>query len=161
MSTNRPIIGNGREAQIKSFSGYGDAQFGAQYPGLGSNAYSDFAQGGGFPAPYEGGVPAGGGGGSSSSNLLGGINFNQIKGFVDRMGGIEGIVGTMAKMQKLMATLQQMAPMFKLIMSGIGSKAKTNELDYDELLYRRKRRRKRGSNAYRKNGRGQSVRRRR
>jgi hypothetical protein len=46
--------------------------------------------------------------------------MDQIKGFVDRMGGIEGIVSSVGKVQKVMASFQQMAPMVKLVMGTFG-----------------------------------------
>jgi hypothetical protein len=58
----------------------------------------------------------------------GGLPFNlsslsDLKSIVDRMGGIEGVLTTMGKFQKFMATMQQFAPMLKLFMGSKGSKA--------------------------------------
>ena len=70
----------------------------------------------------------GGGGGAAGglSNPLSGLNIKQISGFVERMGGIDGIIGTMGKVQKFMSTFQQMAPMVKTIM-GPWAKGKSNQ----------------------------------
>ncbi|WP_025684536.1 hypothetical protein [Paenibacillus maysiensis] len=58
-------------------------------------------------------VPAKGG-------LLGGLgNLGEIKGIIDRMGGIDGIVATFGKVQKVMSSVQQFAPMAKLIMGAL------------------------------------------
>ena len=47
----------------------------------------------------------GGAAGGASSNPLSGLNLKQISGFVERMGGIDGIIGTMGKVQKFMCYL--------------------------------------------------------
>ncbi|RED63060.1 hypothetical protein [Cohnella lupini] len=73
-----------------------------------------------------------------SSSLLSKLPFNisnisDVKALVDRMGGVEGILTTMGKFQKFMATMQQIAPMVKLFMgnkkgkgsSDSGSKKRT------------------------------------
>lgn len=52
-------------------------------------------------------------------------NLNDLKSMVDRMGGIEGVLSTMGKVQKFVATMQQVAPMIKLFMGNKGSKAST------------------------------------
>uniref|UniRef100_UPI000472F961 hypothetical protein n=1 Tax=Paenibacillus forsythiae TaxID=365616 RepID=UPI000472F961 len=64
---------------------------------------------------------------TKSGGLLGNLgglanlgNMDQIKGLIDRMGGIDGIVSSMGKVQKVMQGFQQMAPMFKLVMGGLG-----------------------------------------
>jgi hypothetical protein len=135
----KPTIGNGYDAQIRSFSqpnAPGDF-YGGSYPGLGEGAFSEFTQVGNFPVPYEGGGGGGGkgllglvGGKTGSSNILSGLNFNQIKGFVDRMGGVDGIIGTMGKVQKFMGTFKQMAPMLKVLFNGFGSKVKSTNGNY-------------------------------
>jgi hypothetical protein len=141
---HQPTIGNGYDdsydAQIRSLTppnATGDF-FGGSYPGLGSGAFTEFPQGGNLPVPIQGAGGGGGGGGIGSllglgggkgagSNLLGGINFTQIKGFVDRMGGIDGIVGTMTKVQKFMGTFRQMAPMLKVLFNSFGGKVKSTD----------------------------------
>ncbi|SEC04758.1 hypothetical protein [Paenibacillus sp. GP183] len=143
---NHPTIGNGydADAQIRSITPPnavpGDF-FGGSYPGLGEGAFfPEFTQGGNLPVPYQGGGAAGSGGGGGIGNLLGllggkgggsnplsSINFSQIKGFVDRMGGIDGIVGTMTKVQKFMGTFRQMAPMFKVLFNSVGGKVKSTD----------------------------------
>ncbi|MCP3747109.1 MULTISPECIES: tyrosine protein kinase [Paenibacillus] len=80
-------------------------------------------------------VPAKGG-------LLGGLgnlsNLNEIKGFIDRMGGIDGIVATVGKVQKVMSSVQQFAPMAKLIMGSLPafgkSASKNSATDITEEL---------------------------
>lgn len=49
-------------------------------------------------------------------------NLEQIKGIVDRMGGIDGIVSSMGKVQKVVEGFQQMAPMVKLVMGTFGKR---------------------------------------
>jgi hypothetical protein len=51
-------------------------------------------------------------------------NLGDLKAMVDRMGGIDGVLATMGKFQKFMATMQQVAPMIKLFI-GKGGKAVT------------------------------------
>ncbi|WP_284642071.1 hypothetical protein [Paenibacillus silviterrae] len=149
MSYQKPIIGNqGKDVHTRSFASgnpYGD------YPGLGG------AQ---FPAPYSGGMEGGAGGGGglggALGNLLGGgsgggsgLNINQIKQFVDKMGGIEGIMTRMQQAQKMISMFQQMAPMAKLLFGSIakGGSVKSESTDYDldglAPTGRRRRRRKR------------------
>ncbi|MDF2936211.1 MAG: hypothetical protein K0Q90_1584 [Paenibacillaceae bacterium] len=104
---------------------------GSPYPGL-ENPYMGGISN--MPVPYSpptqlisggGGGAAGGAGagGSGGGGLLGSLNMNQIKGFVDKMGGIDGIVGTMTRVQKMVSSFQQMAPMLKLLMGSFGAKA--------------------------------------
>lgn len=81
----------------------------------------------------------------ASSNPLSNFSFKDIKGFVDRMGGIEGMMSTLTKVQKTMQTFQQMAPMLKLLIPKLGG-AKSASLDDDDYYYRRRRRRRRRSN---------------
>jgi hypothetical protein len=154
--TNRQNIGNGHDVQIQSFASpvsQDPSFFGGGYPGLGQ----DFLQGG-LPVPFESGGKAAAGGASSFSSMLNGINVTQIKGFVDRMGGMEGIIGTMTKVQKIMANLQQMAPMLKLLFNSFG-KVKSTNTDYDELPLRRRKRRKKSGSAPRKSGKNSYARR--
>ncbi|MNH89881.1 hypothetical protein D3C73_424140 [compost metagenome] len=165
---HRPIIGNGREVYTRSFNAIpqGESFFGGGYPGLGgSNSYSDLTLGG-VSAPFESGFPElpalpGGASGAASggSGLLGGLNFNQIKGFVDRMGGIEGIMGTMTKFQKFVGTFQQMAPMMKVLFNSFSKgKAQSANTDFDEVPRKRKRRRKKSSPSGRRTKKSQKAR---
>lgn len=143
MSYQRPVIGNqGQDVQTRNFAG-GNPYAG--YPGLGGPQ---------LPASYTGGVEAGGGGGLGGlGNLLGGgsggsgFNIAQLKQFVDKMGGIDGIVTRMQQAQKMIATFQQIAPMAKLLLGSFGA-AKANSADSDYDLdglapVRRRRKRKR------------------
>lgn len=100
--------------------GYGGNPFpggrpdGFFYPGGGA----PFGGIGEFPGqsivPSAGtGLGAAAGGGSS-------FNIGQIKSMIDKLGGIEGIIGTVTKMQKVFASIQQMAPMLRLLASSFG-----------------------------------------
>ncbi len=98
-----------------------------------------------------GGASGGAAGGSGAGGLLGGLNLNQVKGFIDKMGGIDGLVSTMTRVQKMVSSFQQMAPMLKLLMGSFGGKAASKSLDFDDLdRPRRKRARKKGKNTGRK-----------
>ncbi|BCG57316.1 tyrosine protein kinase [Paenibacillus sp. URB8-2] len=92
---------------------------------------------------------------------LGGLanlaNMDQIKGLIDRMGGIDGIVSSMGKVQKVMQGFQQMAPMFKLVMGSIGKgKGKGGAgllaAEEDSASYAPSRRKKRTAPKRRKSG---------
>jgi hypothetical protein len=162
---HQPTIGNGYDAQIRSFTppnAPGDF-FGGSYPGLGEGAFTEFPQAGNLPVPYQGGAASGGGGGIGSllglaggkgtgSNPLSGINFNQIKSFVDRMGGIDGIIATMTKVQKFMGTFRQMAPMLKVLFNNFGGKAKSTDRNLRRTRKQRplQRKRRRTSSTSRK-----------
>lgn len=90
------------------------------------------------------GLGAGGGG-------LG--NMDQIKGIVDRLGGIDGIVNSMGKVQKVMSGFQQMAPMVKLLMGSFGKgKGAAGALaaEEDAAMFSPKRRKKRRSTTQRR-----------
>ena len=64
--------------------------------------------------------------------------LGDLKGLIDRVGGIDGIVNSVGKFQKVMTGMQQIAPMFKLF-AGLG-KGKTNSSNDGE--YRPRRRKK-------------------
>ncbi|MDT2262814.1 hypothetical protein P7H12_02840 [Paenibacillus larvae] len=88
----------------------------------GGGGGGDYFGGGGpqFPAPVNQGAS------QSGKASGGGFNMDQIKSFVDRMGDIDGIVGTVGKVQKIVSSFQQVAPMLKLLFNSFGSKASTN-----------------------------------
>jgi hypothetical protein len=155
----KQTISNGHEVQqIRSnASPLSDEQsfFGGDYPGLGGQfpQGGEFSQGG-FPVPIQTSKAASGG--SSISNMLSGINMNQIKGFVDRMGGVEGIIGTMTKVQKVMANFKQMAPMLKLLYNSFSGKVKSTG---GTLPRRRRKHRKKSGSIPRKSGKNNPARR--
>jgi hypothetical protein len=126
MDNQRPMIGSGPGQSERSFgSPNSGAGQGGSYPGIGN----PFGQqgGGNLPVPFQNAaqvVQA-----APKKSLLGGLNlgnFNleQITSFVDRMGGIDGIVNTMTKVQKIFQTFQQVAPMFKVIAGSFGGAGK-------------------------------------
>jgi hypothetical protein len=67
-------------------------------------------------------------------------NLSDLKAMVDRMGGIEGLLSTMGKFQKFMASVQQIAPMLKLFMGNKGNKAATPNKAKGKRIPSRKRR---------------------
>jgi hypothetical protein len=130
LNTHQPV----RISQIVPTQYYGQ---GGDFPGVGQvtpfypDAHNSFQ-----PAVVK----------PESNNLLSGLsgfNFKDIKGFVDRMGGIEGVMSTLTKVQKTMQTFKQMAPMLKLLIPKL-SGAESASLDDDDAYYRRRRRRRRG-----------------
>jgi hypothetical protein len=48
--------------------------------------------------------------------------WSTVRQFVERMGGIEGVLGYMTKFQKFMNTMQQMKPFLNIFMRGISRK---------------------------------------
>jgi len=135
------------------FEGGGGGLFG----GGGGNPGGLFG-GGGAPAGGGGGgnflstlLGGGGGGAGGGSNPLSGLNMKQISGFVERMGGIDGILGTMGKVQKFMSSFQQMAPMIKVLFNSFTGKVKSAD-DDDVAAPRSRKRRKKSSAARRRTG---------
>lgn len=53
------------------------------------------------------------------------LPVNEIRSFVDRMGGMDGIMNTVSKMQKLVTSFQEMTPMLRTLLGSFGSKAAT------------------------------------
>lgn len=51
---------------------------------------------------------------TSTSSLLGNINPTQLMGMVNKLGGIDGILNTISKVNKMIATVQQMSAMFRM-----------------------------------------------
>lgn len=127
-----------------------------QYPGFGeveASALVPYGQGGSGGNLYGGGaqvvspvpVQAPAATGSSGFSLA---NIGELKGMIDRFGGIDGIMNGIGKMQKVVGGIQQMAPMMKLVMGILPfGKGKTNnsaaDADYEEYTPLRKRTRKR------------------
>ncbi|REK57355.1 MAG: tyrosine protein kinase [Thermobacillus sp.] len=70
-------------------------------------------------------------------------NLADLKLIIDRMGGIEGILSTIQKVQKIVGTVQQFAPMIKLLAGSLGSK-KTAAAASTNTERRPRRRRRRG-----------------
>lgn len=68
-------------------------------------------------------APASGGGGGLGS-LLGGLNLGNLdfKGIIEKMGGIDGLVNNLGKVQKVMQGFQQIAPMMSLFAGALGAK---------------------------------------
>ncbi|WP_276356577.1 hypothetical protein [Cohnella caldifontis] len=119
-----------------SLRGWNQPQgFGGGFPGIGNPGFGNP----GFGPPTAGGDPffvagppalvnptvlppqfggAGAGGGTGK-----GFNFGDIKGFIDRMGGIDGVLNGLGKFQKLMSTMQQMAPLLRLLIGKGGTAA--------------------------------------
>ncbi|QGQ94149.1 aminotransferase [Paenibacillus psychroresistens] len=104
------------------------------YPGVSSfNGFAPAAQSTALATP------------AASTGLLAGLPFNmtQVKGFIDRMGGIDGVMGHVGRIQKFIQSMQQMGPMLKVLMGSFGSKASTAaKLDGDGLTSAGRRRRR-------------------
>ncbi|GMK41960.1 hypothetical protein PCCS19_50190 [Paenibacillus sp. CCS19] len=95
--------------------------------------------GGGKPAKKD----------KEKGGLLGGFSLDKIgelKGVVDRLGGIDGILNSVGKMQKVVANLQQMAPLIKVLAGSFKKESKSSQKSYDDdddVIVRPKRRKRR------------------
>jgi hypothetical protein len=96
--------------------------------------YNGYPQGENFLVPSQ--PPA------QNPSFLGNLPVKDIKNFVDRMGGIDGIRSMVNKMNSMFKSLQRMTPMIKLLMTSF-SKAKTTDLEGHNYSRRRRRRRRR------------------
>ncbi|UPK44711.1 tyrosine protein kinase [Paenibacillus pabuli] len=79
-------------------------------------------------------------------------NIGELKGMIDRFGGIDGIMNGIGKMQKVVGGFQQMAPMMKLVMGilpfGKGKKSSSAaDQDYEEYSPPRSRKRRKKTTA--------------
>jgi hypothetical protein len=79
-------------------------------------------------------------------------NIGELKGMIDRFGGIDGIMSGIGKMQKVVGGFQQMAPMMKLVMGilpfGKGKKGgSAADKDYEEYSPPRSRKRRKKTTA--------------
>lgn len=71
-------------------------------------------------------------------------NMTEIKGFVDRMGGIDGILSTVTKVQKVVSSVTQMAPMVKVLFGSFGKKGASSSDPGVTVQSPRRRNRRRG-----------------
>lgn len=117
--------------------------------------------GGGLAGLLGGGGSSGSGSGGGLGKLLGGLgvnNMSDVKGLIDRMGGIDGIVNNIGKVQKLMQGFQQLAPIFSVLAGALKKKGKSGSSpsafsDQNEDAYEyRPRRRRRSSGSRRRSG---------
>ncbi|EFM10726.1 conserved hypothetical protein [Paenibacillus curdlanolyticus YK9] len=90
----------------------------------------------------------------SAKSKAGGFSLEklgELKGVVDRLGGIDGILNSMTKMQKIVANVQSMAPLVKVLMGSFKKDAKASKTggddDDDDLPVRPRRRKRRKSGA--------------
>lgn len=82
--------------------------------------------------------------------LLGNFSMGDLKSMIDKLGGIDGIVDTMGKVQKIMSSVQQIMPVAKMFMGTImpgkgGGKKLSTADDGDDAAPRRRRRYSSGS----------------
>ncbi|MEW4430540.1 tyrosine protein kinase [Paenibacillus pabuli] len=126
------------------YPSYGEVEASALVP-YGQGAPGGNFLGGGAPvAPVPVETPAASG--SSGFSLA---NLGELKGMIDRFGGIDGIMSGIGKMQKVVGGIQQMAPMMKLVMGilpfgkGKNKSSSPAEADYEEYTPPRSRPRKR------------------
>ncbi|WP_138755886.1 hypothetical protein [Paenibacillus sinopodophylli] len=70
-------------------------------------------------------------------------SLGEIKGFVDRIGGIDGILTTVTKVQKVMSSVSQMAPLVKVLMGSFSKKSDSSSEDEGDGEWKPKRRKRR------------------
>lgn len=83
-----------------------------------------------------------------------GNSLNDLKGVVDRMGGLDGIVTTMTKVQKVVGSITQMAPLIKVLAGSFGKKGASATIAEDGLDEYKPRPRKKKRRATGKNVKG-------
>lgn len=119
------------------YTGYPGLGGGQQFP-VESPVSAEPSTGSGLASLFGGGGGSAAGGGSS-------FNIGQLKGIVDRLGGIEGILDTFGKMQKMVQSVNQVAPMLKLLMGAFGKKKSADASDGSVSPGHRRRRKRKGS----------------
>lgn len=75
-------------------------------------------------------------------------NIGEWKQMLDRVGGIDGVLGAMGKFQKFAATMQQMAPLLRLFIGKGGGAAATAAGISKNGTFRRRRRTRRRPSPY-------------
>lgn len=75
------------------------------------------------------------------------FSFNDIKGALDRLGGIDGIISHVGKVQKVMQSVSEMMPMAKMLVGSFTSSKKKKGEDDEELFYDPRRKKKRRPNS--------------
>jgi hypothetical protein len=69
-------------------------------------------------------------------------SLGDIKGYIDRMGGIDGILTTVGKVQKVVSSVSQMAPLVKVLLASFKKSKDDDDSDATDWKPKRKRRRK-------------------
>lgn len=112
------------------------------YPGLGDPFV-------GLPMPMNPSVvPSAQPANTTKPGLL--SQLGDWKQMLDRVGGIDGVIGAVGKMQKLFSTMQQMAPLLRLLIGkGGAATAAGMSKDYGARRRRARKRKYAGRGAYR------------
>lgn len=130
---------NDNHMQVRQFHYPPAEYYYGPYPVYGPEPFVGFGQ----QPPFLSPKPFGGG--------LGSFNLKDIKGMIDRLGGIDGLLATMGKVQRLISSFQQMQPLIKLFIGMMSpSKAKTTEADEDLWKPARKKRSRKRKKTYAK-----------
>jgi hypothetical protein len=87
-------------------------------------------------------------------------NLGEIKGYIDRLGGIDGILTTVTKVQKVMSSVSQMAPLVEVLMGSFGKKSSSDSDDDDKDEWKPKRRKRRKPSSGSGSGKNTAIRRR-
>ncbi len=81
-----------------------------------------------FPLPFADDTTSGGGGGLGGG-LLKSLNWKPL---LDQVGGIDGLITRMNQVQKLIHTVQQFAPVMKMLSGAFGRKPLSTTSDEDD-----------------------------
>ncbi len=93
---------------------------------------------------------------AGDNGLLGGLKNMNWKQLVEQLGGIDGIMNRMNQVQKFVSTMQQFAPMLKMMSGTLGRRAplataeEGEEEPWARTTPRRRRKRKNGAPANRR-----------
>jgi hypothetical protein len=82
--------------------------------------------------------PASSSSGFNLASLAKYANIDELKGLVDRFGGLEGILSTVTTVQKVVSTVGQIAPMVK-VFTGVLGKNKESKATEDAAIPARRR----------------------
>jgi hypothetical protein len=156
---DRQPPGGGGYPGVDDFQGPVGGPYGGPGYGGGGGFFggpsSGYGQGYGGGGGFFGGPSSGYGQGYGGGGGLFGLPFNlgQLKTFIDRMGGLDGILNTIGKMQRLFGTMQQLAPLMRLLLA---KKSSTPDAEEDAEPPRRRRKRGGGQRRRRRSAAGRS-----
>lgn len=83
--------------------------------------------------------PASSSSGFSLASLTKYANIDELKGLVDRFGGLEGILSTVTTVQKVVSTVGQIAPMVKVVTGVLGKKNSSSQAASEAPIQARRR----------------------
>lgn len=90
------------------------------------------------PAPAPQQAPSSGGGGFSLASIAKYANVDELKGLVNRFGGLDGILSTVTTVQKVMSTVGQIAPLVKVFTGSLKKDDSSSEAKSAPIPARRR-----------------------